>query len=279
MKITLSCLIVIILLMFGSPVRALEPFVLYDDFSSKTKIIDEARWYGQESIVTGANIVEDVRQISSGKLHMLSRAYGNVSSDAGITSARTRLLFSNPGPITAMKATVQVKGIEADGCANNAEPTVTRVGLFGSFFNPGQPPAGSLLNDVQVYIAIELASDSTNEPGILNVVGSIRQCGNATCSTLNTLVSQTLGTIKLKGKTDLSMQWDKPNQQFIFQFGKLAPSPLSYSGLVADTFPPSVDIKRLDLSYSIANCTIEPRISAFAEAYFDNVFVNQSAAP
>ena len=125
--------------------------------------------------------------------------------------------------------------------------------------------------------AIQLASTSTDKPGILNVVGAVLQCNDSTCSSLTMLQSKTLGTIKVKGKTDLSIQWDKANHQFIFQFGKLAPVSAPYA--VSDTSPPGLNFKDLRFRSLIANCTTEPRLVASLEAYFDNVFVNQSAAP
>jgi hypothetical protein len=274
MKITLSCLIAIFLLMFGSPVRALEPFALYDDF--KSKIIDETRWYGSESISTGVNIVDQVLQ-SSGKLHILSRFYGNTSINTGVSRGFYDLAFANPDTITAMEATVQVKRIEAGGCPDNSTPTTASAGLTGSFFNTGPQTPGSLLNDVLAVIEIRLASDSTDKPGILEVLGSVWRCDDSTCTLFTELNATTLGTIKVGAKTTLSIQWDQPFHQFIFQFGKLAPVFLPYA--VSDTLSPGVKFKRLRLRNYIANCTTGPRLGSFVEAYFDNVFVNQSAAP
>jgi hypothetical protein len=276
MSITLNCLIAIFLLMFGSPVHALEPFALYDDF--KSKIIDETKWYAAESMSTGVNIVDQVLQ-SSGKLHMLSRFYGNVSSNSGVSRAFYDLAFANPDTITAMEATVQVKKVEVDGCPDNLTPTTGSAGLTGSFFNTGPqaPTPNSLLSDVLAAIEIRLASDSTDKPNILEVLGTVWRCDDPTCSLFTELNSTKLGSIKVGAKTTLSIQWDQPFHQFIFQFGKLAPIFLPYA--VSDTFSPGYEFKRLRIRNYIANCTTGPRLGSFVEAYFDNVFVNQSAAP
>jgi len=210
---------------------------------------------------------------------MLSRFYGNVSSNPGSSRGFYDLAFANPDTITAMAATVQVKHLEADGCPDNSTPTTASAGLTGSFFNTGPqaPTPGSLLNDVLAIIEIGRASDSTDKAGILEVSGSIWRCDDAACTSFTELNSTTLGTIKVGAKTTLSIQWDQPFHQFIFQFGKLAPVFLPYA--VSDTLSPGVKLKRLRLRNYIANCATGPRLGSFLEAYFDNVFVNQSAAP
>ncbi|MGZ3535341.1 MAG: hypothetical protein ACXU9K_08945 [Thermodesulfobacteriota bacterium] len=275
MKTGVICVIVLFIVMFASFAHALEAFELYDGFSSK--IIDETKWYGSQTLATGVNIVDQVLQISSGKLHMLGRFYGNMSSDTGASRGFYKLQFANPATITAMEATVQVKQIEADACPNNTTPTTASASLQGSFFNAGTPTPGSEVDDVLALIFIERTSDSTDQAGILQVVGAVSQCTDSTCATFTVLSSQTLGTIKVGKKTTLSIQWDQPNHQFIFQFGKLAPVLLTYG--VSDTSPPGVNFKDLRLRNYIANCTTGTRLVSFVEAYFDNVFVNQSAVP
>lgn len=275
MKTGVICVIVLFIVMFASFAHALEAFALYDNFSSK--IIDETKWYGEETIATGVNIEDQVRRISGGRLHMLSRFYGNMSSDTDISHGFYKLEFANPETITAMKATVQVTSVEVTGCPSNSTPTAADASVEGAFFNTGTPTSGSELNDVIAHIYIELASDSTEKPNILEVIGAISQCDDSTCDTYTVLDSQTLGTVKVGATTTLSIQWDQPNHQFIFQFGKLAPVNLAYA--VSDTSSPGVNFKDLRLRNYIANCTTEPRLVSFVEAYFDNVFVNQSAVP
>jgi hypothetical protein len=275
MKTVVICVIVLFIAMFASFAHALESFTLYDNFNAK--FINEDLWFGWEDIDTGVNILDEVRQISSGRLHMLSRFYGNMSSNTGQSRGFYDLMVTDPDTITAMEATVQVARIEADSCPTNSTPTTAAVVLGGAFFNTGTPTGGSELNDVLAYIRIELVSNSTNKPGILEVTGYVSQCNDSTCSSSTALQSETLGTIKVGVNTNLSIQWDQPNHQFIFKFGSLAPVFVAYG--VSDTSLPGLDFKTLRLRNYIANCTAEPRLVSFVEAYFDNVFVNQSAVP
>jgi hypothetical protein len=279
MKIALSCLIAVFLLMFASSVRALEPFALYDDFSST--FINEVKWSGADSHSTGADILESVRQIQRGVLHIVNTTYADMSSNTGDSSGTTILEFTDGDKITAIKATVQVNSIEATGCSGNTtHNTNARARLGGTFFNTGAPTPGSYLNDVFAFIGIQLRSDSTDKPGILEVIGRVVQCNDSNCFSNTKLYEQILGTIKVKKKTDLIIQWDKTNHQFIFQFGsgKSAVS-VSFTYTVSDTSPSGADSKRVDVAHRVAKCTAEPRTVAFVDANFDNVFVNQSAAP
>ena len=223
-------------------------------------------------------MLENVLQISNKSLHLLNRVYGNTGSDTGESAGGTRLEFADGDIITAIKATVQVNNITAAGCSTNPTTnTRTRARLGGRFFNTGVPTPGSSLNDVFAFVGIQLRSDSTDKPGTLEVIGRVVKCNDSSCFTNTKLDQQTLGAIKVKKKADLSIQWDKTNHQFIFQFGKLAPVISTYT--VPDTSPAGDPTKGLDLNHRIANCTVEPRPVAFVDVSFDNVLVNQSAAP
>ena len=208
---------------------------------------------------------------------MVNRTYGDTSSNSGSSSVFTRLDFTDGEKITAIKATVQVNSTEAVDCSNNPNATHATARLGGSFFNTSTPTLGSYLNDVLASIYIELASDSTDKAGVLEVIGKVLKCNNSTCSSYTELDKKVLGTTKIRKKTDLSIQWDKGNHQFIFQCGKSAPVSSTYA--VPDLLPPGVvDSKRVDIAQVVADCTAEPRPVAFMDANFDNVFVNQSAA-
>ena len=260
----------LLLLMFASPGQALD-LVLYDDFHST--FIDETKWSGGGGQSAGVDVLEFVRQIQKGTLHMVNRTYGDTSSNSGSSVAYTRLDFADGEKVTAIKATVQVNSAEVVGCSNNSSATHATARLGGSFFNTSAPTVGSYSNDVFAAIYIELASDSTDKAGILEVIGRVIKCNNSTCSLYTELDKIVLGTTKVKKKTDLSIQWDKSNHQFIFQLGKSAP--VSYTYAVPDLLPAGfADSKALDIAQSIANCTAEPTV-AFMDANFDNVFVNQ----
>jgi hypothetical protein len=48
---------------------------------------------------------------------------------------------------------------------------------------------------------------------------------------------------------------------------------------VADTAPPGIAAKVLNAMHFVPNCPATPRPMAFIEAWFDDVMVNESAAP
>ena len=83
----------------------------------------------------------------------------------------------------------------------------------------------------------------------------------------------------------LLVQWDPENDQFIFQRGVEAPQFVSYVGLggmVTDTNPPGLPIKRIGVDNFVPHCTdavASTRPVAKVDALFDNVFVNQTAIP
>lgn len=179
MKIASSCLMALLLLMFASPGRALD-LVLYDDFHST--FIDETKWSGGGSQSAGVDVLEFVRQIQKGTLHIVNRTYGDTSSNSGSSVAYTRLDFADGEKVTAIKATIQVNSAVVTDCRpGNPNATYARARLGGSFFNTSVPTAGSYLNDVFAAIYIELASDSTDKAGILEVIGRVIKCNNSTC--------------------------------------------------------------------------------------------------
>ena len=76
--------------------------------------------------------------------------------------------------------------------------------------------------------------------------------------------------------TRLRVQWDRENHRFIFQRDDDPEVVAPYT--VSDTAPAGARVKRWT-SISVANCTATPRPVAFIEALFDDVMVNESAAP
>ena len=104
------------------------------------------------------------------------------------------------------------------------------------------------------------------------------ECLDSGCLDANSLSSHDLGTVTLQEMADLSIQWDQANHQFIFQLNNNPPVYAPYT--VQDTSPPGMtNGKRIGLSHMLPNCTAEPRPMVFMDAYFDNVYVNQSAGP
>jgi hypothetical protein len=277
MKVALSCMIVILVGLLSIPVQALEPFVLYDDFTGR--FIDVNKWLGSESKSGSVENLENVRVIiTRGYLLMANVAYSDQNLDSDCNVGGTRLYFTEGDLVTAIKARVRVDKVSVTGCPANPIATRARVRLFGFFFNTGVPTPGSAVNDVMAYIGIERRSDSPDAPNILHVLGTVFQCSESPCLHGTTLFSEYFGTVKLREFANLSIQWDQPNHMFIFQLNNNTPIYAPYT--VPDTSPPGLsNSKWIEINPTLPNCTAEPRPMAMMGAYFDEVYVNESAGP
>jgi hypothetical protein len=275
MKATFLCCLVFSMVLLGGPVQALEPLVPYDNFNSI--FLDPDKWTGTESNI-GVVILESFREIDWGRLHFRNRIYSTTLSDTGWGVGGTRVTFAEADKVTAIKARVQVNWVEVKGCATNPMFTRAAVRLSGLFFNTGTPTPGSGVNDVLAYISIQRQSDYTDKPYLLHVVANVYHCANANCTQSASVGSSDLGTISVFWPAEMSIQWDKANHQFIFKLDHQSPVYIPYN--LPDTSPPGLqNNKRIEVSNIMPNCTGEPRPVAFMDAFIDNVFVNQGAAP
>ncbi len=102
-------------------------------------------------------------------------------------------------------------------------------------------------------------------------------CHDAFCGDFTILGADPLGTVAKGQWVRLLVQWDQDLHQFTFQRGTATPVITPYA--VSDTAPPGIEFKALRVDNFVANCTSASRRVGFADALFDNVFVNQSAAP
>jgi hypothetical protein len=276
MKVTLTFVVVLLINLLAHPVHPLEPFVLYDDFNSK--FIDGNKWFGGEVRSGAVVLLEYVREIKENRLHMVDRTLGDPTSDKGISRGYNNLRFTNEGRITAMKATVQVNDVEAKGCRANPAPTPAGLQILGSFFNTTPSPTpNSQKNDVIAWIGIQRRSNSTDKPNVLEVNYMVVECVDSNCIPSNPLDKGFLGLVMTGAVTELSIRWDQPNHQFIFQMDLQSAVFSPYK--VADVSPPGSGFKQLDLGHFVANCKGEPRSTAFMDAYFLKVFVNEKRSP
>lgn len=258
------------------PALALEPFVPYDNFH--TIFLDPHKWIGSEPN-GGVLILENSRENVLGHLHFRSRIYSETASDSGWGYGGTRLVFANADKVTAIKAKVQVFYVEAKGCTTtNTMFTRAAVRLGGYFFNTGTPTPGSGVNDVMANVYVQRQSDSTDKPYLLKVVASVQKCLNPTCTASEPIGSVDLGTTSLWSTVSVSIQWDKDIHQFIFTLDGHPKTYIPYS--YTDTSPPGMqNNKRIEVQSILPNCTGEPQPVAFIDAFLDDVFVNQGAAP
>jgi hypothetical protein len=262
--------------LYCAPAQAVEPLKLYDDFNSA--LIDPNKWFGSELGEAGLDLV---REAVRGKLRMATAAYGNTTSDTGRRQERVRLNFSRPNEVSEIVATVRILKARIQGCAANPDPTIVETRIGGSFFNASVPTLGSHLNDVAAFIEVERISEADGSDGPLHAHAVVRQCtavdAEEDCSDSTVLFSQNLGPVVLGRRTDLLLQWDEANDQFLFQRDTQAVVAYHYS--VSDANDPGVPGKRLVVADIVANCTTEPRPAALMETTFDDVRVNASAAP
>jgi hypothetical protein len=276
MKVGLTFGVALLINLLAHPVHALEPFVLYDDFTSN--FIDGNKWSGGEFRSGAVVLLEYVREIKENRLHMVDRTLGDATSDKGISRGYNNLRSTNEGRITGIKATVQVKDVEAKGCQANPAPTTAILQLMGSFFNStAAPTPNSQKNDVIAWIGIQRRSNSTDEPNVLEVNYMVVECVNSICTPSTPLDKGFLGTVTTGSVTDLSIRWDKANHQFIFQMDLQSAVFSPYK--VSDLSRPGLGFKQLNLGHFVANCKGEPRSSAFMDAYFLKVFVNDKTSP
>jgi len=268
MRTVLSSCMVVSVILAGVLAHAVEPLVLYDDFSAAQ--IDAGKWVREEE---GAGTKPSV-QLQDNRLRLLNRSYGKTDSDKGQDGGGLFLSFPNLAAVTAIKATVQVKDVGTTGCPGNSEATRVSTFLGGPFFSAATPTAGSVLRNVWALIGIVRGSDMTTLTEVLSVVSRVGQCTNADCKESTWLHSRYLGSIKRGEMATLRLQWDQDNHRFIFQRDDDPEVFAPYT--LADTAPPWGRRKGLRIVYGAANCTTI-RSEAFMEAFFGDVFVNESA--
>lgn len=273
MKLVLRCCVLFLGILGSVSAQAVEPLALYDDFSGPS--IDGSKWFGIQS---GA-LLDVAREIQGKRLHLAAKSLG-ISSFPGQTSgSRVRLAFANPDAVEAIRATVEVRKVEATGCPTdldpNSNPTRARMRLSGFFFNDGTNTGRDLL----ALVVIERLSNSTDPEGVLRVLGRLFYCADAICLAGADLVPPAdLGVITLGKKVSLRIQWDKDLDRFIFQRDRQPEISASYLGLLSDVTPPFNRGKRVEIGHEVANCSV-PGSAAFMEVLVNDVFVNASAAP
>jgi hypothetical protein len=266
-----------------------EPLALYENFNAISKILDPEKWFGSESYTAGDRGVESVRLIKLEPtyqytgLNILNRAYGSTGSDNGTSFVFNRVFFRDGGEIDSIKATVQVKKVKVTGCTANPSETQAEARIGGFFFNTGPRTAGDTTNDVGAFIHVGRSTTSTSPSNVLEITADVLHCSNNGCSVATPIGTLDLGTVLLNKKVKLQVTWDRQNDRFIFKKGKDLEVYIPYdTGTYPETFLPGASAggsKRLDVAQYVANCTTLPRPMGFMEAFFDDVYVNESAAP
>ena len=271
--LTVALLLVVPLVLLGFAGLSQAQLVLYDDFNVKP--INPAKWFGTEGS-TGllSPNTEGRRELAFGELRMDLVMYGRTDSDIGVAGNATNALnHTNPSAVTTIQADVLMSNVELVACAPNTSPTRAQAGINGFFFNDGTSPgAGNRTGDISAGIQKVQDTKLGDQTELF-----IARCTNSDCSAITTLASTVFTAAWVMRVVDtVRLQWDQPNQQFVYTLNPAGPSPetktLSYT--VTDTNPAVVSIKALSVSNSAANCLSGPRTSSYIKAYFDNVMVN-----
>lgn len=250
-----------------------EPLALYDNFNSY--VINPNKWFGAMSGSSQNEIRESARLILLNRLQLLNRAYSRTDTDEGTSPSGETLRFINPDSVTAIKTTVQALSYQVQGCGDSDETSSIRARFAGYFFNTtDNPTPGSALNDVFASVGIYRLAGATDPPNTLRVYAGIRHCHDSICGLVDDLGSADLGTARLGQQVTLRLEWDPNNTQFIVQRDNQPEVFIPYS--VPDSSPPGLKSKRLEVGQTLANCTAQPRPTAFVSAFFDNVYVNAS---
>jgi hypothetical protein len=113
---------------------------------------------------------------------------------------------------------------------------------------------------------------------MLRVQGTLFNCTDADCSTTGPNQIADLGPVDIGQSVIVELQWDKANKQFIYtRDNGTATATLAYTS--SDAQPPGVAFKDLEVRVSVGGCVGSEPASGYANASFDNVQVNKSAAP
>jgi hypothetical protein len=276
MKPILHSAVMLVVILFGMPGYATERLVSYDDFN--TTHINPHRWFGGEfSTAFPRWSTEAIRQIQDHKLRLMYRSYGATNAATSTIRSDFVLMFSDPTAVTAIQAAVTVTDAVAAGCPGNPDPTVARAALGGRFLGGAASTPEGEARDMVAVIGITRVSDATDPPDVFRTQSVVFYCANRPCTIGKTLHSRDWGPVTRGHTARLRVQWDRDNHRFIFQRDDHPEVFAAYA--VSDTDPPGTPVKLLNAMQFVPDCTATPRPMAFIDALFDDVMVNESAAP
>ncbi|RKH47360.1 hypothetical protein [Corallococcus llansteffanensis] len=275
---TMNLKCAVLALVLGGTAQAVEPMVPYDNFNptepnparaTKVRGIDPARWVDHE---TGTRL-ESARELAFTRLRLMSRSDTPGAGSFG-------LLFSHSSAVTAIAAKVRLNNARTTGyTAPGAPAAESTAELTGHFFNTRTGVPSKNQQD-DVIAAIRIVSRSTDPVGsqLLRVEALIERCTNASCSTRAQLFAADLGQVHQGEQAALRVQWDVANHRFVFQ--RDAQPEVYGAYTVTDTFPPASPNKALVVTHNPPTyLSGAPAPLGYANAYFHDVFVNESAAP
>jgi hypothetical protein len=270
--------------------QAQNPWVLYDDFNSE--FMDIENWGTNQRIDAGVMIVEYVRELHGGRLHMMGRAFGNTSPNqspnppySGVRAGDINANLITENVLKSLKVFVKVKDVAATGCPDsNTTPTSSRARLVGFFFNAGEispppePPSNpGRINDVLAQVRIQRSSDSIDKSQVLEVWADVVRCTDPQCNIGVAPTPVLLGNVKLGQWSTIEVGWNG-DRQFNFKLNKEPTTvfdiPPSWS-----VNPVSSPWATLGVSHRLASCPSDERAMGFVDAEFDNLFISEYPNP
>ncbi len=274
MKTLICCFAILSLILVCAPVQA-ENWMLYDHFKGGFFYhggIDPNKWAGlvlANTLPPGFWVGENVMEVLFGRFHILNQAYGGVLPPPPPIFLEQDLFLRNYEGVKGIKATLNILAAEVSGCSTQLQtlplPAV-RARLWGHFF---KAPDGL---DVGTFLFVERSNDMTDAFNILNVKASIAKCADAKCMAYNPIYGPfPMGTVRLWENIVLSLQWDEPNNQFIYRLNNNPPFNISYDG-INEGPPVYANRKAISAIDLFAPCGAEGQ-EAFIDVYFDNVYV------
>jgi hypothetical protein len=277
MNPVLQCTVMLVVVLISVPGYTAERLVPYDDFNAAH--INPNRWFGGEFSSGFPRWGTDaIRQVQDNRLRLMYRSYGVTNTVTSTSRSELMLMFRNPAFVTAMQASVTVTDAVAIGCPNNLEHTVSRVGLGGRFFGGAPSTPDGEVRDMVAFIGIERASHAIDPPDVFRSQSVVFYCANRPCTAGTRLHAHDLGTVKRGETARLRVEWDRIHRQFIFQRDE-QPEVFARYAVPSDVVAPATAAKVLNAMQFVPDCTATPRPVAFIEALFDDVMVNESAAP
>jgi hypothetical protein len=277
MQVVLSGWVMLLIILIGVPGDAAERLVPYDDFNAP--YINPNRWFGGEfSSGFPRWGTEGIRQIQDNQLRLTYRSYGATNAATGTNRSELVLMFRNPAFVTAMQAVVTVTDVVAAGCPDTPDSAVARAALGGRFFGGAPSTPDGEVRDMVAFIGIERTSYATDPPDILRAQSVVFYCANRPCTAGTTLHSQDLGPVTRGATARLRVAWDRLHRHFIFQRDD-HPEVFAKYAVPSEVVAPGSPVKVLTAMQFVPDCTATPRPMAFIDARFDDVMVNESAAP
>jgi len=234
----------------------------YDTF--RGALLDPTRWMAQWQC--GNTVLECVREVQAGKLHLRTNGYGDETVDGGSQFGTSEVYLKKPS-VTSFGAWVTVRSASAVGCPTGAGgDSLAQAALWASFFNDGG--GNDHYYDVTTFLQLDHAS--SDPPGVLRAggfVGSRYQTwpGGAF-----------LGQVNVGERVFLNLAWEQASHRFAMSLFRPESNTfvrqyLPYVG--NDTIPAAWPMRSLSARVLPVNC-LGQRTSADVDVTYDGVVTN-----